>query len=491
MRRPRWWLALALAAVTAAAPARAAALGSSERDLGRRFLLEARSQLPMIDDPAVTAYVQGIGAKLVAGLGPQQFDYHFFVVAHPAINAFAVPGGYVFVFSGLVAKAANDDEIAGVLGHEIGHVHAHHIVRQESSGTVWTAAALLGVLLSAVNPVLGAGALAAAETAQLKYSREFEQEADYLGLGIATKAGYDPHALGSFFRKLLLEERVNPAGLPPYMLSHPVSDERVQHVESIIEAQKLRTPKGRPAASPQLAEVQAVVRAKTEPVDVVVDDYARRAQTHPDDAEAQFLLGRVYQTTGKYDAARAALERCRDLGGLAGRVDRPLGSVYLTLKSSDAAQAALRRHLSRDPSDGFSHLELGVALADASDEAGALREYQRAVSLDPDLDEAQRLAGLALGRKGDQAEGFYHLAIAARLRGDLRQALSHFERTEELVPKDSQRHKEVADAIEELEPLVRERMMSRGERVGRGVDGQTALPPPGGALERIGRPSRR
>src|SRR5204862_5657241 len=99
----------------------------------------------------------------------------------------------------------------------------------------------------------------------------------------------------------------------------------------------LRTPKGRPSASPELSEVQAVVRAATEPVDVVTAEYRRRAEAKPDDAEAQFLLGRVYQTVGQPEGARVALERCRDLGGLGGRVDRPLGSIYVALKSTDAA----------------------------------------------------------------------------------------------------------------------------------------------------------
>jgi predicted Zn-dependent protease len=466
MRRPRPALALALvAALLLQMPlsTRAARSPSTERDLGRRFFLEARSQIPLVTDPAVTTYINGLGKRLVDSLGAQEFDYQFFVIAHPALNAFAVPGGYVFFFSGLIARASSDDEIVGVMGHEIAHVHAHHIVRQQTSGMVWSAAALLGVLLSVVNPVLGAGAIAAAQVAQLKYSRDFEQEADYIGLRIATQSGYDPHSLGSFFKQLLVEQRVNPAGVPPYMLSHPVTEERVAHVESIIDAQKLRTPHGRPAASPELAEVQAVVRAAAEPPDVIVAEYKRKADAKPNDAEAQFLLGRVYQGVGQLDSARVALEKARDLG-YGPRVDRPLGSVYVALKSTQNAEATLRRRLSTQPSDAFAHQELGKALADAKDDAGALKEFQRAISIEPDLEEAQRLAGLAYGRKGEEARGFYHLAVSARLRGDLAQALSHFEKCDELEPDGTPRKKELADAIDELEPIVRDRMIEQRER---------------------------
>jgi predicted Zn-dependent protease len=455
--------AVAAVALALVGPARAAREGG-ERELGRRFFLMVRAELPMVEDPVATEYVRRVGRRLVGTLGGQPFDYQFYVVQHPALNAFAVPGGYVFVFSGLLARVTNDDELAGVLAHEIGHVAGHHIVRQQREGQVWTAAALLGVLLSAVNPVLGAAGLAAAQTAQLKYSREFEQEADYLGLRYASQAGYDPHALGSFFKTLLAEQRINPAGVPPYMLTHPITEDRISHVETTITAQKLKAPQGRPAAAPELAETQAVARAVADPVEVVIGQYRRLADEKPDDAERQFLLGRVYQTVGQLEAARTALERCRELGGLGGRVDRPLGSVYVALKEPARGREALERHLAKHPDDGWSHLALGKALADAGDSGAALVEFQRAMSLDPDLDEAHRLAGIALGRKGDQAEGFYHLAVASRLRGELEQALSHFERTDRLLTPGSARQVEVEQAIEELQPLVRERERERMER---------------------------
>jgi predicted Zn-dependent protease len=458
---PRRPVAIVALVAALAGPAIAA---ETETELGRRFLLSVRAQLPLIDDPAVVDYVDTLGRKLVATLGPQQFDYRFYVVQHPALNAFAVPGGYVFVFSGLIAEAQTDDEVAGVLAHEIGHIAGHHIVRQQREGQVWTYAALVGALLTAVNPVLGAGAVAAAQTAQLKYSREFEQEADYLGLRYMDEAGYDPESLASFFKHLLAEQRLNPAGVPPYMLTHPLTEVRVANVETSIRAQQLKTPRGRPAASPEMEEVRAVTRAVAEPAEVVIGRYRKLADDKPDDAERQFLLGRVYQMVGQLEAARTALERSRDLGGLGGRVDRPLGAVYVALKQPDKAREVLRSHLARHPDDAWARLELGKALADSGDSSGALAEFQRAAKLDDSLGEAHRLAGLSLGQRGDQADGFYHLALAFRLRGELEQALRHFERTDELLPPDSPRRRDVEAAILELRPLVRERERERVTR---------------------------
>jgi len=432
-----------------------AARAASEREMGRRFLLEARAALPLIDDPAVVGVVQRLGGRLVEALGPQEFDYQFFVVRHPSMNAFAVPGGYVFVFSGLLARAETEDELVGVLGHEVAHVHAHHVTRQQTAGQVWTAAGLLGVLLSAVNPVLGVGAMAAAQTAQLKFSREFEQEADFLGVRIATDAGFDPLSLGGFFEHLIAESRLNPTGLPPYMLSHPVSDDRVSSVESTVRAQKLRTPAGRPASSLDLREAQAVVRAMDQPADVIVAEYEKRLRDRPESPEDKYLLGRVHQTIGKLEAARSELEAVSTAPEVGDRVHRALGNLYLTLGDPARAEQHIRRYLSTHGTDGVAHRQLGRALEARSDVTGATDQYRRAVALAPNDAESHRLYGLALGRSGDEREGLYNLAVGARLAGDLAQALRHFERVKELTPDGDPRRRELDDAIDDLVPLVR------------------------------------
>jgi len=443
-----------LAAAVLLASAGPLSASSAERELGRRFMLEARGQLPLVDDPAVVEFLRSLGERLVAQLGPQEFDYQFHVVRHPSLNAFAVPGGYIFFFSGLIGRVDSEDELVGVLGHEIAHVHAHHVTRQQTAGQVWNAAALLGVLASLVNPVLGAGAIAAAQTAQLKYSRDFEQEADFLGLGLVGKAGYDPHALGSFFQELLTEQRLNPVDLPPYMLSHPVTQDRIAKVESVIAAQKLTTPSGRPRVSLALREAQAVVRGLDDPADEALQAYRRDAEAKPGDPVAHLVLGRAYQAKGKLDAARASLEEARRLGGAEGREQRALGTVYLATHRPDDARVALEAYLADHPRDAWSHLELGKAHAARGDDEGAALEYRRALTLVPAFGEAHRALGLHLGRSGAEAEGFYHLALAARDRGDLQQAYGFFQRAQADLPKSDRRQRDIADALEELKPLV-------------------------------------
>jgi len=119
MRRRRPFIAAFLVVALATAQCVLAEGEGGEREMGAHFLLEARSELPLVEDPAVREYVESLGDRLVSSLGPQPFDYHFFVVQSPVLNAFSVPGGYIFVFSGLLARVGSDDELAGVLSPRV------------------------------------------------------------------------------------------------------------------------------------------------------------------------------------------------------------------------------------------------------------------------------------------------------------------------------------------------------------------------------------
>ena len=158
-----------------------------ERELGDKFLAEVKKRWPLIQEVSVNAYVNAIGKRILQGVGPQPFDYQFFVLNSPDINAFAVPGGKVFVNSGLILTVENEDELAGVIAHEIGHVTARHISKRSEKAAPFSLATLGALLLGIFLGGKAAGALAtttiaATETVMLKYSRDDEEEADHRGL---------------------------------------------------------------------------------------------------------------------------------------------------------------------------------------------------------------------------------------------------------------------------------------------------------------------
>ncbi len=448
----RWWAragVLACVALCALARPRAATAVSDteEKELGRKFALEARAKLPLIDDVQVNDYVSRIGHRIVGALGEQPLRYQFFVVRDPRINAFAVPGGYIYVHAGLLIRASNDDEVAGVLGHEVGHVNAHHLARQQEATQLMNYATLLGVLLSVVQPAIGAGAVAANATVQLHYSREFEQEADYLGARYTRQAGFDPHGMLDFFQKMLDEQRTAPAVTQPYLLSHPLTDTRLTNLEAVLHARQWdRAP--RAPTSLDLQRVQLLARVACAPAAEVVDAYRRGAAAEPTNGRARYLLGLAYLETGAFDAAREAFESAQGLGSV--NVDRELGRTYLRTRHPEKARELLSRATEVDPDDPLGHYEFAKVLETLDDSPGAMREYERAVQLAPTLADAHYGLGMLAGRAGRQGDGFYHLAVAYKLRGEYGQALSQFENAAPLLPAGSERAQDVRDEIAEL-----------------------------------------
>jgi len=157
-----------------------------EKQIGEEFVLQLQQVVTLVDDPFLTSYINRLGQRLVSQMGPQPFKYRFFIIADPSVNAFAVPGGYVFVHTGLIRLMDREGELAGVLAHEISHVYCRHMAKTLEKAKITSIAALMGALAAvflggAIGPGLMAGSMAAGESAMLKYSRDFEQEADATG----------------------------------------------------------------------------------------------------------------------------------------------------------------------------------------------------------------------------------------------------------------------------------------------------------------------
>jgi predicted Zn-dependent protease len=434
------------------APARASVL--EEKKMGRTFALQAAGQMPTITDPAVVDFVRGIGNRLVAGLGPQPFDYQFTVVAHPALNAFAVPGGHIYVFSGLIARASTVGELASVMGHEVAHVDAHHIVRQQQKTQLWNYASILGMLLSAVQPVLGAGAMAAAQSASLKFSREFEEEADFLGLRFMDAGGYDPAAMPAFFEKIVAEQRLNPSGVPPYLLTHPVTQDRIAKAHGALGNLKRADVPPAPQTQRDLEEAQTVIVAATSSPDLVVAEYEERVEKNPTDGFVVYQMGIVYAATGRFDAARSAFETARTLDGARERLPVRLGAVYFRLGEGALAKKELEAYLATHPQDAAAHQVLGRTLLDLHEDPAGIDHLERSVTLDPTLAESHRLLGQAYGRGDRQGDGFYHLAKAYELSGKIPAAHSHYVRAADTLDATDPRQGAILESIEELAELM-------------------------------------
>jgi predicted Zn-dependent protease len=205
---------------------------AEEVEMGREFSTEVGQQFEIYDDPVVTAYVQSVGDRVAAVCDRPDIDYHFTVIKEDEMNAFALPGGYIYIYTGLMKDLDDEAQLAAVLAHEVGHVTARHATERL---TAMYGAQIAVSLLLGENPaeykVLIANLFST--TGFLAYSRANEFEADRLGTTYASRAGYDPEGMAELLGKFIDAEQREPSKLEEWLSTHPPSRDRLAKVDAL------------------------------------------------------------------------------------------------------------------------------------------------------------------------------------------------------------------------------------------------------------------
>ena len=218
----------------------AAACGVSQQqevEMGAQYSQQINAQLPIITDPLVNQYINTLGQQLVRVADTRGLEWHFYVVNSPDVNAFAVPGGYIYVNRGLIERSERMDQVAGVLGHEIGHVTRRHSVKQMEQQNGAQIGITVGCVLqpSICNSGLGSTAVnVLGQAVFAKFSRNDEAEADQAGIEYTTKAGIDPRGIPEMFQILLDERQSRPGAVDAWFATHPLEENRIRDTQSTI-----------------------------------------------------------------------------------------------------------------------------------------------------------------------------------------------------------------------------------------------------------------
>src|SRR5947207_11032893 len=200
-----------------------------EIGLGKQLAQEVERQAKIIDDPIIAEYVNRVGQNLVRN-SDAKVPFTIKVLDSEEVNAFALPGGFFFVNSGLMLKAESEAELAGVMSHEIAHVAARHGTRQATKGQIINLATIPLIFMGGwTGYAIRQGANVAIPLGFLKFTQTMETEADYLGLQYLYKSGYDPNAFVDFFEKIQSLEKKKPGTLSKIFSSHPPTDNRIKN----------------------------------------------------------------------------------------------------------------------------------------------------------------------------------------------------------------------------------------------------------------------
>ena len=232
--------------------------------LGQEAAQQALKQLPMLNDAATEEYVAGIGQRLVAAIPPNlqhpEFHYTFRVVNQKEINAFALPGGPMFLNRGMIEAAHNEGEVAGVMAHEMSHVMLRHGTAQQTKATPYEVGAVAGQILGAIvggglGSIIAQGSNFGISTYFMKFSREYEKQADINGSHLMARAGYDPRHMAEMFKTI---ESQGGSNGPEWLSDHPDPGNRYQYI--LAEAQMLGVNGDRAANNVEFQNVQARLR---------------------------------------------------------------------------------------------------------------------------------------------------------------------------------------------------------------------------------------
>ena len=205
--------------------------------LGKQLAQEVERQAKIIDDPIVAEYVNRVGQNIVRN-SDAKVPFTIKVLDTEEVNAFALPGGFFFVNSGLILKAESESELAGVMAHEIAHVAARHGTRQATRGELMEIGAIAGSIFTGYGwggYAIRQGMGLAIPMGFLTFSRGFEREADYLGLQYLYKSGYDPRSFIDFFEKIETLEKKKPGSISKVFATHPMNDDRIKAAQEEIQ----------------------------------------------------------------------------------------------------------------------------------------------------------------------------------------------------------------------------------------------------------------
>lgn len=290
-----------------------------ERRLGESIMREIRADRAFYDDAEATDYINSLGNRLASRSTESRQDFEFFLMRDSQINAFALPGGFIGVNTGLMLAGQSESEVAGVLAHEIAHVTQRHIARmlqqQQQSSIASIAALAAALLLSRVDSQAAQAAIAFGQAGaiqnQLNFTRDNEREADRVGLQILDQAGFDPRGMAGFFERLQRATRVYESGAPSYLRTHPLTFERIADMQNRTEAMGYR----QVPDSLEFQLIRAKLRAQLDaPRDAVAFfEQSLAERKFLSEAASRYGLVASLMRARNYTRARAELESLRKL----------------------------------------------------------------------------------------------------------------------------------------------------------------------------------
>jgi predicted Zn-dependent protease len=406
-----------------------------EEELSREFLKVIFKQFEVIKEPIVENYVNGVGQKVLSVLPPQPFKYQFYVINENTYNAFATPAGHIFVNSGLIEAMESEDELAGVIGHEIAHVSLRHISkkieRSKKIGYATLAGIVAGVLLgtggaSEAASAVTMGTMAAGQSASLAYSRDDESQADQFGLEYLNRAGYSAQGLLLVLKKMRSQRWFGSDQIPTYLQTHPASEDRMVYIDIWLTKHE----KGPTNINPYpFDRTHTWLNASYGDKNAALRQFASAVETYPGHPLAHYGYGLVLARNGDYDNSIGHLKMALVKKAFDQYIIRDLGRVYFISGRYPEAEQILLAAESLAPNNPKRLFYLGRTRLEMGRLEEAAATFEQLISNHPDYTQAYYFLGDTYGKLGRLGEAHYYLGIYYKNISDFKNAGFHLNKS--------------------------------------------------------------
>jgi len=407
-------------------PADAVLSKNDENQLGRAIMRQVRASGELVEDPLVTEYINEIGYQLAAQANADgDHEFAFFVVDNPVINAFALPGGFIGVHTGLLEATRNEDELAGVLAHEVAHVTQRHIARSIHASqrqSLLSTAIMLGAILAGAagagsDAMQGAIAVAQGSAAQqqINFTRSNEYEADRVGISALASAGFDPQGMGSFFEVISRGTSLSQTRVPEFLRTHPVSSARI--AESRSRAREYAPVHTADSVTYGIARARMIVAGKNTPTEAV-NHFEREPYEFQSDIE-RYGRAVAYLKAGRNDEANRIFEELANNDSKVIAYHIGLGDSQMAMEAIGDSMQTFERALELFPRNLPVTIHYAEALLKIGEAEKAHDMLLDLLNNVPPTPEQVRLIARAAIDAGKVAEANYYMAEYRLMIGDL------------------------------------------------------------------------
>jgi len=426
-----------------------------EQKLGKEIYDKLQKNHFLLQDKKLNAYITDIGNRVLSQSHKGPFTFTFSIFNSSAINAFATPGGYIYINKGLITTVENEAQLAGVIAHEIAHANSRHVAqiieKSQKLNIAMLAAIIAGAFLGGggeATAAIAAFSVAGATSISLKYQREHEEEADRLGITYLVDAGYYPQAMVEFL-KIMKQYDFLSKTIPSYMKTHPGTDDRIFYLDTLIQTH-YRKQSGKNNIIGNFVRMQALVSQDTEDLKRHSRQLSEACLKNPQDVDLLYALAMTEDQLGHTNAAIEKLNQALLISPQDGDVLRSLGILYLKTDDAAKARSLLLNAEKYDPANEQVIFYLGKSYLALNDFKKALDCFLKLEGKSVDNQDMNYFIAMCYGKLNNKGESHYYFGLYFKNERKTESALYHFRKAQEYYPAGSDRATAISGFINEL-----------------------------------------